>query len=241
MAGDIGGGVVTRWVLMALCLLVHTGFVLAEGANPDPWEKMNRRIQGLNEWVDRIVFKPAATVYRRVVPVPVRRAVGNCFGNLADVNDGLNNLLQGKFKEGSTDFQRVFINTTLGIGGLFDPASRLGLEDHDEDFGQTLAKWGLPRGPYLVVPFVGPTTVRDLFSRPIGAEVDPVRHLDPVRHRNLVYGTRLLHERGDLFAAESVIFGDRYLFIRDAYLQRRDFQINDGDIEDIFTDEYDEY
>ncbi len=212
--------------------------VQAQEANPDPWENMNRRLHKLNDFADRVVLKPAATGYKKVMPGPAYRAVGNVYDNIRDVNDGFNNLLQGNIHAGVSDFLRVVINTTLGVGGLFDPATKFGLEDHNEDFGQTLAKWGVPPEPYVVIPFIGPATVRDVLSRPIYTSADAVRYLQPVSHRNTVYGMRLIHVRSELFAAESVIFGDRYIFIRDAYLQRREFLTNDGEVDDPFGDDF---
>ncbi len=206
--------------------------------NPDPWERMNRRIHRFNDVADRFITKPIAKIYQKIIPNPVRKSLGNVYANLGDINDALNNLLQGKPREGLINLARVTVNTTLGLGGLFDPASRMGLPDHDEDFGQTLAKWGLPAGPYLVLPLLGPSTLRGAITRPLDGYMDPLVYLDPVSHRNQTYGIRLIHQRGKLLSAEEAIFGDRYLFIRDAYLQRRDYLIHDGEIEDPFGDDF---
>lgn len=205
--------------------------------NPDPWERFNRRMHRFNDVADRFMVRPIAKVYRKV-PKPIKRSAGNVFGNVRDVGDGVNNILQGKIKNGLSDFLRVTINTTIGLGGLFDPASRMGLNDHQEDFGQTLASWGMPPGPYVVLPFLGPTTLRDAVSRPMDTSLDAVRFLEPVAHRNSVYGLRLVHGRSELLAVEGVMFGDRYLFIRNAYLQRREFLVNDGEVDDPFGDEF---
>ena len=206
--------------------------------NPDPWGKMNRRINKFNDVADRLITKPIAKIYQKIIPNPVRKSLGNVYANLGGINNALNNLLQGKPRESLIDLTRVTVNTTLGLGGLFDPASKMGLPKHDEDFGQTLATWGLPAGPYLVLPFLGPSTLRGGLTRPLDGYMDPLVYLNPVPHRNRTYGLRLIHQRGKLLNAEKAIFGDRYLFIRDAYLQRRVYLIHDGEIEDPFGDDF---
>ncbi|MBL6691581.1 MAG: VacJ family lipoprotein, partial [Pseudomonadales bacterium] len=184
------------------------------------------------------VIRPIAVGYDKVMPNPAKRLVTNFFGNLVEVGNGLNNLLQGKPKQAATDVSRVLVNTTIGIGGLFDPASRMGLRASDEDFGQTLAVWDVPRGPYVVLPFLGPSSVRDVFTRTVDSRLDPLRYYHPVSHRNSLFGFSVLHTRSQFLAADSVVFGDRYIFYRDAYLQRREFQEKDGEIEDPFDDEF---
>lgn len=230
------------WRILAVCLLLAAlpscATVGEDGrAERDPWEKFNRRMTSFNDKA-LVVVRPIAKGYRKLVPKSLQRGLSNAFGNLGDISDMLNNLLQGKIKASLSDLARVTVNTTLGLGGLFDPASRMGLKDHEEDFGQTLALWGLPSGPYLVVPFLGPTTLRDAFGGPVDAATDPVNYLKPPRHRNVLTGMRLIHESADLLTAEQAIFGDRYIFIRDAYLQRRDFLVNDGKVEDTFGDDF---
>jgi len=162
--------------------------------------------------------------------------VGNVFSNLDDVANGVNNLLQGKPLKSLSDLGRILTNTSLGLGGLFDPASGFGLIKHNESFGQTLSVWGVPAGPYLVLPLLGPSTLTDVVSRPFDSRLGPLRYLHPVDHRNLTYGLRLVDQRGSLLAAESLVFGDRYVFLRDAYLQRRNYLVNDGEVEDDFDD-----
>lgn len=144
----------------------------------------------------------------------------------------------GKPGDGFRDLLRIAINTTLGIGGLFDPATELGLIDHNEDFGQTLAKWGVPTGPYLVIPFLGPSTLRNAFAGMVDIRLDPLIYYYPVAHRNTIIGMRIIHQRSELLAMESVVFGDRYLFFRDAYLQRREFLEQDGEVEDLFDADF---
>ncbi|MFN3238262.1 MAG: VacJ family lipoprotein [Pseudomonadales bacterium] len=202
----------------------------------DPWMGFNQGMHRFNETADRVVLKPVAKTYTNVVPGFARQGVTNFFSNLDDVSVGVNNLLQGKPGRALSDLGRIVINTSLGLGGLFDPASGIGLRKHNESFGQTLAVWGVPRGPYLVLPLMGPSTLTDAVSRPFDSALDPVRYLHPVDHRNRTLGVRLIDQRANLFAAESVVFGDRYIFIRDAYLQRREYQIKDGQVEDDFDD-----
>ena len=225
----------------ALLLVVFSSIYALNGQadkQVDPFEGFNRKTHRFNDFADRNLVKPIARAYRKVLPDPVRYSIGNVYGNLADVGDAVNNLLQGKPGAGFRDILRVSINTTLGLGGLFDPASKLGLEDHNEDFSQTLSTWGVPNGPYVVLPFLGPGTVRNTFARVVDRKLDPLIYLYPVAHRNVIFAMRLLHERSDLLAAESVVFGDRYLFYRDAYLQRREFLEKDGEVEDPFDDDF---
>ena len=137
---------------------------------------------------------------------------------------------------------RVVINTTIGLGGFLDPASNLSLPNENEDFSQTLAKWGVPRGPYLVIPFLGPSSLRDIFGRAINNRLDPLRYLSPVANRNVLYVSRFVHDRANLLVTEDAIFGDRYLFFRDAYLQRRRYLELDGEInEDPFSDAFEDF
>ena len=182
--------------------------------------------------------KPAARAYRKVIPGWTRKLLGNVFSNLRDVNDAVNNILQGKIGAGLSDVTRVVVNTTLGLGGLFDPASAMGLKDHQEDFGQTLAKWGLPPGPFVMIPLLGPGSLRDVVARPLDTGMDPLLYLYPVSHRNTGQGLRLLGQRAGLLQLEKAIFGDPYLFIRDAYLQRRAYLAADGQVEDPFGDDF---
>lgn len=197
---------------------------------------MNQKVQAFNDSADRYVLKPIAKGYDTVVPQFARTSVGNFFSNLDDVTNGVNNGLQGKPLRAVSDLGRIVVNTTLGLGGLFDPASGLGLVKHNESFGQTLSVWGVPKGPYLVLPFLGPSTLTDAVARPFDSRLDPVRYLYPVDHRNRTYGARLIDQRASLLNLESTVFGDRYIFFRDAYLQRRNYLVNDGKVEDDFDD-----
>lgn len=203
------------------------------GSNPvDPLERMNRHVFEFNDRVDRAVLKPVAQGYVAVVPEPVRGCVSNFFANLGDVSNAANNLLQGKPVEAVSDICRIAINTTVGVLGCFDVASKMGLEKHNEDFGQTLGRWGLGSGAYLVLPLLGPSSVRDAVGRVPDAYVDPANAAgDDVRARNTLFvlGTIDLRARlldvGRLLDAAAL---DKYQFTRDAYLQRRRNLVYDG-------------
>lgn len=224
-----------------IALLFYIGVAVslqAAAETQDPLEGLNRKTQSLNDFADRHFLRPVASGYRAVLPAPAYRATGRVFANLDDLGDAVNNLLQAKPGAFINDVLRFSINSSIGIGGLFDPASRLGLTNHNEDFAQTLACWGVPRGPYLVLPFLGPSSLRDAIARPFSNRTDPLRYLRPVSHRNLGLGLRLIHQRADLLTADAAVFGDRYLFFREAYLQRRAYLEKDGEVEDPFDDEF---
>ena len=225
-------------VLLFVLLALACGVAQASKESHDPFERMNRKIHNSNDYVDRKLMKPIAKGYDRVTPGPVKRVVSNFYGNLADVGDGINNMLQGKPRRAASDIARILINSTIGLGGLFDPASRMGLVDHEEDFAQTLAVWRIPRGPYLVIPFAGPSSVRDVIAGAVDSRLNPLRYYRPVGHRNAIYAFELLHSRSELLAAESVVFGDKYIFYRDAWLQRREYLEKDGEVEDLFEDDF---
>jgi len=207
-------------------------------ANEDRFETINRRVHGFNDFVDTQLIKPAARAYKKVLPTAVRRSVRNFFGNLSDVGDFINNGLQGKPKLALSDLGRVLVNSSIGVGGLFDPARRMGLVDHDEDFSQTLAMWGVPRGPYIVIPGLGPSDARDIFGRLGNGRMDPQRYYYPVTYRNSLAAVRLLDIRANLLTVDGVVFGDKYIFYRDAYQQRREFLEKDGRVDDPFGDDF---
>src|SRR5687767_9621853 len=204
----------------------------ATGTNPqDPFESFNRGVYSFNEGVDNAVLKPVAQAYRAVLPQFVRSSVSNFFGNINDIITALNNLLQGKFTTAYADFGRVAINSTIGVLGLFDVASEAGIEKHEEDFGQTLGWWGMGNGPFIMLPFFGPSTGRDAVGRVVDYLVDPVTHVDPTRAQNQIYGVRIVNRRSELLDASTVLETaalDPYEFVRDAFLQRRRNLINDG-------------
>jgi phospholipid-binding lipoprotein MlaA len=218
--------------LFALSLSLNSFPALAdESEHNDPWEGFNRGVFNFNESLDRAILKPVAQGYRFIMPDVAEQGVSNFFDNLRDVVTFFNNVLQLKPVEATQDLSRVLINTTIGIGGLFDVASAMNIPKNDEDFGQTLGAWGVESGPYLVLPLFGPSTVRD------GVGIIPDMYLDPlnqVESDELRYGLKVLNvvdKRASLLDREGVITGDRYTFIRDAYLQKREFEVNDGRVE----------
>ncbi len=220
-----------HWALGALLALACAGHVLAEENPHDPYEGFNRSMFAVNEAIDRYAAKPVAQVYDAAVPLPVKAGFGNFFGNVGDLWIGVNSALQGKFSDAGVDIGRLLINTTVGIFGLFDVASELGLEKHEEDFGQTLAVWGVQDGGYLFWPFIGPRTVRDTAGFGVDSFVDPVWRVHPVPLRNSLVPLRFVDVRASLLPADKIVEEaalDKYAYIRDAYLQRRRNQIFDG-------------
>jgi len=223
-----------RLRLAAVCAILGIGVLggCATANDPrDPLEPINRGIYKFNDGVDTMFLKPAAEVYQGVIPPVARTGVSNVFANVNDVVVALNNLLQGKFSEAASDVGRVLINTTAGLFGLFDVATPVGLEKHDEDFGQTLGYWGIGDGPYLVLPIIGPRNLRDTAGLVVDWQVDPVAQIDPARDRNQALGLRVVSRRAELLSASkllSVAALDEYEFVRDAYIQRRHNLIHDG-------------
>jgi phospholipid-binding lipoprotein MlaA len=220
--------------LCALLLLAGSlAGCAASGGNPaDPLENVNRKVFAFNDAADRYALTPVAKGYRFVLPGFVRTGIANFFSNLEDVWVSVNDVLQGKFQEGMEDATRVLFNSTFGIAGLFDFASDVGLPKHSEDFGQTLAVWGVTSGPYVVLPFFGPSTFRDGFGLLVDGRADLVyRVVDDVPLRNSIWATRAVSSRANLLDASSVLEQaalDRYSFVRDAWLQRRRDLIYDG-------------
>jgi phospholipid-binding lipoprotein MlaA len=224
------------WAVVAGAFGTHFAAVAAETS--DPLEGFNRRVQAFNDTADRFILKPVAKGYKKAIPETIRRGVGNFFENLTYPLVVVNELLQGKVKDGVSDTGRFLMNSTLGLGGLFDPASHAGMPAHEEDFGQTFAKWGIGRGPYLVIPFFGPSDVRDGAGSLLSYAVNPTRYVitdDTTRYS--LMALNFVQIRAGLLDAEKLISGDRYIFIRDAYLQRREFLNKDGQVNDEFLDE----
>lgn len=216
--------------LAASLLLV--GCASAPTANPkDPWEPMNRSIASFNDKIDDNVLKPVATGYRNVVPDLIQTGVRNVFNNFADMWSTVNNLLQLKPTNTVESLGRVIVNTVFGIYGIFDVASYIKLERHPEDFGQTLGYWGVPNGPYLVLPLFGPSTLRDGASLPVDFAVSPTKLIGDIPTRNEVFALRLVSKRSELLKSGNMLEQasiDKYSFTRDAYLQYRRSQIYDG-------------
>jgi phospholipid-binding lipoprotein MlaA len=197
----------------------------------DPWERMNRATYRFNDALDRAVLKPVARGYRKVTPHVAQTGVSHFFDNVEYPIVMLNDLLQGEFRPFISDTGRLLLNTTVGIGGLFDPATAAGLEKNDRDFGQTLGKWGLGSGPYFVIPILGPCDLRDTFGRTVDAFASPPDYLHNLYWRYGLWGLRNVVRRADLLDAERALEGvyDPYAFVRNVYLQHRDFKVNGGE------------
>ncbi len=221
-----------RRLALAACLTLAGAPALQAEENPvDPYEGFNRAMFAVNEVLDQYALRPMAQVYDAAAPLPVKASVGNFFGNAGDLMVGVNSALQGKMADAGNDFFRLLINSTLGIFGLFDVASELGYYRNDEDFGQTLAVWGVDSGAYLYLPIFGPRTVRDTAGLLVDSYTDPIGQIDDVALRNSVRGLRIVNLRAGLLPADKVVEEaalDKYAYIRSAYLQRRKSQIYDG-------------
>jgi phospholipid-binding lipoprotein MlaA len=219
-------------LLSLVALLAAAGCATTGDADPrDPWEPANRAIYRFNEGFDDAIARPVATAYRDTLPEEVRGRVRNFFANIADIFIGVNNMLQGKFEDGVTDWARFAFNSTFGLLGLHDICSDLGLEKHNEDFGQTFGRWGVGDGPYLVLPILGSSTLRDGIGTGVDIYADPVGDFRPIELRNSAVVLRLVNTRADLLDASRILEEaalDKYTFQRDAYLQRRRSLIYDG-------------
>jgi len=224
--------------VVSLTALV-TACATGPNANPkDPLEPMNRSISRFNDTVDDNVLKPVATGYRDYTPDLFQTGVRNVFNNLSDISSTVNNGLQLKGRETASSFMRVVVNTTFGIYGIFDVATAIKLERYPEDFGQTLGYWGVGSGPYVVLPLLGPSTVRDTAGLPVDFALDPVSNLDNSKIRTEAQGLRIVEKRAGFLAAGDMLGQaslDKYTFLRDAYLQRRRSQIYDGNPPDEDT------
>lgn len=190
----------------------------------DPMETYNRSMTRFNDTVDEAVLKPVATAYQQAMPSPVRTGVSNFFGNLGDAWSFVNNTLQLRGEAAMASFFRVGINSTMGLGGVLDLASEMRIDRYKQDFGLTLGRWGVPTGPYFVLPLLGPSTVRDTLALPVDWRGNPLRELTPVSTRNSLYALRIVDTRANLLRAENVLDDaalDKYSFTRDVYMQLR--------------------
>ena len=215
---------------VALALALAAGAAIAQSAH-DPFERANRAIFGFNEALDSAVLTPVAKGYEAVVPELVRSGVTNFFGNFGDGWSAINNLLQGKGEAAGTMVMRVAANTLFGIGGVFDVASDLGMERQSEDFGQTLGRWGMPAGPYIVWLLLGPSTARDTLGRPLDLAWSPSLAINDSGANIGLSALNLINTRAGLLSASRVVDGialDKYTFIRDAYIARRRNLVYDG-------------
>jgi phospholipid-binding lipoprotein MlaA len=216
-----------------LCLLFLSGCATVDADRDprDPWEGFNRGVYSFNETFDEYVAQPVARGYVAVLHQEIRTRVSNFFANIQDLLIGANNFLQGKFEDGVNDWARFTFNSTFGLLGLHDIASDLGLEKHNEDFGQTLGWWGVGPGPYLILPFLGSSTVRDATGTAVDWAVQPVGEVRPIALRNTLYGLYFVDTRAQFLDASRILEEaalDKYVFQRDAYLQRRRSLIYDG-------------
>jgi phospholipid-binding lipoprotein MlaA len=234
-------------VLLAVLATLGAMPALAAEAPKDPLERLNRASYAFNDALDRMLARPAAKAYKAVVPEKARQAVSNVLGNLSYPTVIINDALQAKFSDAGSDTLRFLANTVIGVGGLFDPATRFGLPIHDEDFGQTLGAWGVPPGPYLVVPFLGPSDTRDFPSKLIdhytaGDYWLKYGHASWLRSTKLgygFYGARLLDRRTELLATDETLEQafDPYVVLRNAYVARREYLVRDGNLPEETYDE----
>ena len=224
-----------------LLLVLLFSFPLFAKEINDPFEDLNREIFVFNEKLDEKILKPTALVYRKVTPQFARTGVTNFFNNLEEIDTTINQVLQGEIKYAFNDAGRFVINTTIGLFGLIDVASKMGLERHQEDFGQTLGVWGISSGPYIMLPFLGPSNPRDLLSRPISSFLSGTFAMEDNDVKFTLVGIDALETRERLLDAETLIIGDKYIFVKDAYVQSREYEINNGSTEDdVFLDDMDD-
>ena len=225
-----------RPVVTILCLLLAGLFSTASHAEEDPWESFNRSIYSFNNTADAYLVKPVAQGYAYIMPEVGRTGVNNFFNNLLDVNGALNGLLQGRVDQGLENVGRVIINSTIGIFGLFDVATKLGVPQYQTDFGHTLSIWGVPQGPFVMLPFLGPSTMRSGVGTAFDAYASPMGQMG---NSDPAWGLRVFNIvdlRAGLLGADELLSGDQYIFLRDAYLQQRRLQISDGKLVDDFSE-----
>lgn len=228
-----------NWIERSARILACASLALAPtlslaASEEDPWESINRPIFTFNDTLETYALKPLAQGYQKVTPNFVQDGVHNFFNNLGDVKNLANNLLQAKFHNAGVDTSRLLFNSTFGLAGLIDVATPMGLQRNDEDFGQTLGYWGVGSGSYVMLPFLGPSTLRDAPAKIPDIYVSPYHYMDDVRARNVMFGINTVDTRANLLKSEKLISGDKYIFIRNAYLQNREFKVKDGEVEDDF-------
>ena len=222
-------------------LILLLSFPIVGEEIDDPFEDLNRDIFIFNEKLDEKLLKPTALTYRKITPQFARTGVTNFFNNLEEIDTTINQVLQGEIKYAFNDASRFVINSTIGLLGLIDVASKIGLERHEEDFGQTLGVWGFNSGPYIMIPFLGPSNPRDLLSRPISSFLSGTFAMEDNDVKLTLIGIDALETRERLLDAETLIIGDKYIFVKDAYVQSREYEINNGSTEnDEFLDDMDD-
>ena len=207
----------------------------------DPFENINRKTFEFNENLDEKILKPTAKFYSKFPP-RIKNGITNFFNNLEEVDTCVNQLLQGKPKKSANDLTRFLINSTVGLGGFIDVASKIGLERHEEDFGQTLAVWGVGEGPYIMLPGLGPSTLRDSFSKPVSSFLSVTFHMTETDVNIALKSIDAIETRERLLDVESLLSGDKYAFVKDAYIQSIKYEVKDGiDVQDDFVDDMDDF
>ena len=223
-----------------LIFVLFSASLYAEDIN-DPLEDINRITFEFNESLDRNFLKPVAETYSKS-PKLIKKGVTNFFNNLEEVETTVNQVLQGKPKLALNDLTRFVINSTIGLGGFIDIATKIGLARHEEDFDQTLALWGVPSGPYIMLPALGPSSLRDTLSRPFSSFLSVTFHMTESDVNIALKGIDALETRERLLEIESLIYGDRYDFVKDSYIQYMNYEVKDGvDVEDEFLEEMDDF
>jgi len=226
----------SRYILVLVLVLPAIAPAQEQLKNPDPFESFNRGMFAVNDVLDRFMIRPLAKGYDWVTPDPIQRGVGNLFANMYDFNSAINGVLQWRWEGAAQSSGRFLVNSTVGLLGVFDVATRLGIRPYRTDFGHTLAIWGVDAGPYLMVPFFGPRTMRSGAGTIFDTYTSIPTYIDNVRLRNSLWGLELVDGRARLLNTEDLMSGDRYIFIRDAYLQQRETFVNDGVVQDDFSD-----
>ena len=224
--------------LIFICLISSSWISAEDFEDRDPLQQLNRKVYELNfEILDPALIKPIATLYDRLTPRPVRVGINNFFSNLDEIPNAVNSILQGKIGQAANDTGRFIVNSVFGLGGVFDVATDAGMQpSQGEDFGQTLAVWGVSEGPYLMLPFLGPSTLRDAPSNVLDSFLDPFAYNDNYGMRAGIKAIDIVALRAELLGIDDVMSGDKYIFVRDVYLQNREYVIADGAIEDDFDD-----
>ena len=226
-------------LLLIISLVTYSDEIIEE-TNIDPFEDINRVVFIISDSLDEAILRPTAEIYSEYTPLFVKDSVTNFFSNIAEIDTVINQLLQGKPKLAAQDSLRFLINTTIGVGGIFDVASRMGFERHDEDFGQTLGYWGIDSGPYVFIPFVGPSTVRDVFGIPLSWYVSGSFAIEDDKTKIVFSFLDVIETRERILAAENLIIGDKYEFVKDVFLQSREHSVQDGEVEDEFLSEFED-
>lgn len=216
--------------------MAASGVSAQQPSDYDPWEPVNVKVHAFNDYVDRKVLRPVANGYTRYVPRLARVGVSNFFSNINNISVLANNLLQFKLEAAANDTGRLMLNTSFGLGGFLDVATWAGFDKNEEDFGQTLGYWGVPPGPYVVIPLFGPSTVRDGFGFATDNYTNPLNHRDDVMLRNAAFVLQQIDRRVEAMSVDSLMSGDPYIFTREAYLQQREYLVNDGEVADQQSD-----